>query len=134
MVILTEDGNQYEVRIKRVPQNTYFKEHIKVGDREKPDAIQCDRYIVGEQDQQYAIEITIKKGFQWDNFGKVAMGLFLPGCKYPVAVRCFHKSRAIDIGTIDVSVDLECINHASFSDFRGAPFSFKNLAIGLLYS
>jgi len=34
MVILREEGNEYEVRVKRVPQGTCFKEYVKIGDRE----------------------------------------------------------------------------------------------------
>ncbi|PMD43082.1 hypothetical protein L207DRAFT_631245 [Hyaloscypha variabilis F] len=32
MVILREEGNEYEVRVKRVPQGTCFKEYVKIGD------------------------------------------------------------------------------------------------------
>jgi hypothetical protein len=130
MAILAEDGNQYEVRIKRIPHNTYFEEHVKVGDREKPDAIKCDRYIVGEPGQQYAVQITIKKGFQWNQFEEVSMGLYLPGSLDPLAWTYLGKSIAGRIGNGDVTIDLDCINHESLRNFIGAPFSFKNLAIG----
>jgi hypothetical protein len=133
MAILSEDGNEYEVRIKRIPQDTYFKEHVKVGDREKPDAVECDRYIVGEQGQKYAVEITIKEGFHWDGYDQVGMGLFLPGDVNPIAWDCvrYSERKKLGIGKVDVNVDLDCINYESRSEFHGAPFSFQNLAIGL---
>jgi hypothetical protein len=134
MAILTEGGNKCEVRIKRIPQNTYFKEHVKVGGREKPDAIQCDRYIVGEQGQKYTVQITIKKGFRWDNFEHVAIAVFLTGRREPIALSGLHKSNAVNIGKADVTVELDCVNSSSLSDFHGAPFSFQSLTIGMFHS
>jgi hypothetical protein len=135
MAIFSEDGNQYEVRIKRIPQNTYFEEHVQVGDREKPGAIECDRYIVGELGQKYAVEITIKDSFRWGDYDRVAMSLNLPGDLESIAWNCvmYSERKQLGIGEVDVNIDLDCVNHEYRREFHGAPFSFRNLAIGLLY-
>jgi hypothetical protein len=57
MAILSQQINQVEVRIRRHPQNTYFDEYVKVGDREKTDATSCNRYIIPEPGQMYTIEL-----------------------------------------------------------------------------
>jgi hypothetical protein len=134
MAILSEHGNQYEVRIKRIPQNTYFKEHVKVGDRQKPDDFECDRYIVGEPGQKYAVEISIKEGFRWDDYDRVSMSLYLPGDRDPIACDfvTYSEGKKLGIGKVDVNIDLDCVNHESRREFHGAPFSFRNLAIGCL--
>ncbi|KAE9374197.1 hypothetical protein N431DRAFT_556570 [Stipitochalara longipes BDJ] len=79
MAILSEQGNEYEVRIVRRPQNTYFDEHVKIGDRERPDAVECDRNIVAEPEQRYGIEVTLKSGFRWGEFDEVWVGLIFAG-------------------------------------------------------
>ena len=83
MAILTEEGNEYEVRIKRVPQGTYFKEYVKIGDREQAESTRCERYIVAEPGQRYEIEVTIKKGFEWGEFEKV----------FYIALKSYRNSR-----------------------------------------
>jgi hypothetical protein len=87
MAILTgtQDGsNEVEVRIKRWPENTYFEEHIKIGDREKVNATSCDRYIVPEPGTQYYIEVVLKAGYNF-NCQEVQVELFFPGVKKEVS-------------------------------------------------
>ena len=68
MAILKCGNDEYEVRIKRYPEKTYFDEYVKTGDREKSSATSCDRYIVGEDGVRYTIEVTLKKGFTFGEF------------------------------------------------------------------
>ena len=83
MVILTQDDNQSEVRIKRQPEGSYFDEYVKVGDREKGNAQSYDRYIIPEPGVTYTIEITLKKGYQFYGCQGVMAVLVFPGQRLP---------------------------------------------------
>jgi hypothetical protein len=85
MAILSQQINEVEVRIRRHPQNTYFDEYVKVGDREKTDATLCNRYIIPEPGQMYTIEVTLKRGYNFGNAGHVSASLCLPGVENPIS-------------------------------------------------
>jgi hypothetical protein len=53
MAILKSGNDEYEVRIKRYPEKTYFDEYIKTVEREKKAATTCKRYIVGGDGVRY---------------------------------------------------------------------------------
>jgi hypothetical protein len=79
MAILTQDDNKIEVRIKRLSDGTYFDEYVKIGDREKPDAVNYERYIVPEPGTMYEIEVTLKKGYRLNGCNGVMAQLIFPG-------------------------------------------------------
>ena len=79
MAILKSGNDEYEVRIKRYPEKTYFDEYVKTGDREESSATSCDRYIVGEDGVRYTIEVTLKKGFSFGDYEVVRARLYIPG-------------------------------------------------------
>jgi hypothetical protein len=81
MAILKERGDQYEVRIKRYPEGTYFDEYVKNGERDKSSAKKCDRYIIGESGVKYTIEVTLRNGFNFGKYDRVHVQLFFPGRK-----------------------------------------------------
>lgn len=85
MAILSLGLNKVEVCIRRHPQNTYFDEYVKVGDREKTDATSCSRYIIPEPGQMYTIEVTLKRGYNFGNAGSVRASLCLPGVAKPIS-------------------------------------------------
>jgi hypothetical protein len=60
MAILKSGNDEYEVRIKRYLEKTYFDEYIKTGEREKKAATTCKRYIVGGDGVRYTTEVTLK--------------------------------------------------------------------------
>ena len=79
MAILNVPGGQIEVVVVKHPDGTIYEEHVKLGEREKPDAKECDRYIVGEPGAKFYIKVKPLKGF---NFGKckwVSVRLLVPG-------------------------------------------------------
>jgi hypothetical protein len=61
--VLNREPIEYEIRIKRYPEGTYFEEHVKTevidwyGDNER------ERYIIGESGTKFTVEVTLKKGF-----------------------------------------------------------------------
>jgi hypothetical protein len=79
MAILKSGNDEYEVRIKRYPEKTYFDEYVKTGHREKSSATSCDRYIIGEDGVRYTIEVTLKKGFDFEDFKIVRAKLYILG-------------------------------------------------------
>ncbi len=89
MAILTLLGNEYDVRIKRHP-NAYFDEYVKTGNRDKNNATQCDRYIVGEEGVTYKIEATLKKGFTFSICTGFRVKLMFPGQQEAVSYICIH--------------------------------------------
>src|SRR6266536_3715503 len=91
MAILTLLGNEYDVRIKRHP-NAYFDEYVKTGNRDKNNATQCDRYIVGEEGVTYKIEATLKKGFTFSICTGFRVKLMFPGQQEAVSYICIHRS------------------------------------------
>ena len=99
MAILKGSGNdEYEVRIKRYPEKTYFDEYIKTGDREKPGAASCDRYMVGEDGARYTIEVTLKKGFRFGEFDLVQAQLLVPGKVDSVCHKDIRRPAATNTG------------------------------------
>ncbi|KUJ20085.1 uncharacterized protein LY89DRAFT_731318 [Mollisia scopiformis] len=99
MVVLQEDGNEYEIRVKRIPQNTYFDERQKFGDPEEVDATTADRYIVAEPGQMYAVEVTVKAGLKWGTYSHVRVSLRLAGGQEFVADEALTTES--DISEID---------------------------------
>ncbi|TAQ89276.1 hypothetical protein B7494_g2409 [Chlorociboria aeruginascens] len=58
-------GSEVDVRIKRYPEGSYYDEYVKIGDLEKPNATEFERYIVAEPGTMFEVEITLKKGFNF---------------------------------------------------------------------
>jgi len=134
MAILMEEGNEYEVRVKRVPQGTYFKEYVKIGDREQVESTRCDRYIVAEPGQQYEIEINIRKGFHWGEYQRVRARLFLPGFEQRVASKSFNREEfGSEIKYEGASLTIDCINGFQYPQLVGAPFTFREMEIGMFH-
>lgn len=132
MVILSDEGNEYEVRIIRRPQSTYFDEHVKVGDRLSPEATECERYIVGEPGQTYAVEVTIKKGFQWGKFDAIGAHLMFDGVVASTSMMS-KGTMTENPGLNDNKMVLDHINSTKQgAENVGASFTFRNLEIGKL--
>lgn len=130
MAILSEGGNEYEVKIIRRPQDTYFTEHVKVGNLEKPDAESCERYIVAESGQRYAIEVTIKQGFRWGHFDEIDISMAFIERSYIACMILRRVDYGRQLKKEDVTVYLDCLNFQVARDLVGAPFCFRGLAIG----
>lgn len=129
MAILTEEGNEYEVRIVDAQTHAPFKEYIKLGDREKLGDVECERYIVAKPGAGFKIEITLKKGFCFAPFDQVEAQLLFPGqstwCSSVVIENKDSQSRsARDPHTVYI----DCVNHVIYGRKRvGAPFVFRAL-------
>ena len=113
MAILTNGDDKYEVKIKKFPENTYFDEHVKIGEREKPDARSCDRYIVVEDEVKYTIELTLHKGFNFGKYEIVRLKLWYPGEVEEVASISLRKPHgATSVVTEGYEGDLKICGHS----------------------
>jgi len=132
MAILTQDENEIEVRIKRHPEKTYFAEHVKVGDREKPGATSCERYIVPEPGATYSIEVTLKKGYAFGGCEAVNANLFVPGFCHRVSKATVRRPKNYQGGTKeDIVMNIEHTDmKISGQKLLGAELAFKELHLG----
>jgi len=135
MAILSEEGNEYEVRIQRNRDYTYFEEYVKVGDRERLGALSCERYIVGEPGTSYRIKVIVKKGFKWGNYEAVEAQFGFPGNDDPFASvtldRQPHSKNRLDE---DASIYIDCVNtKLNGAKIFGGTLSFRSLQIGTQY-
>jgi hypothetical protein len=133
MAILSQEFNQVEVRIRRHPQNTYFDEYVKVGDREKANATSCDRYIIPEPGQVYTIEVTLKKGYHFGNWSRVSAALFLPGVKKLISGGVFFPPSDKEFTEENMSVSMACTSRTLPVNGRvlsGSRFAFRTMEIG----
>jgi hypothetical protein len=107
MAVLTEESDQYEVRMKRFPEGTYFDEYVKTGERDKPTATECDRYIIGESGVKYTIEVTLRKGFNFGKFSQIRVMLFFPGSKSSISfIDIFKPSHDEPESSADIIAEL----------------------------
>jgi len=132
MAILSQEFNQVEVRVRRHPQNTYFDEYVKVGDREKTNAASCDRYIVPEPGQMYTIEVTLKKGYHFGNWSRVGAGLFLPGVNKPISLGMLRPPSDKDFAEEDITLSMAYARSLLVKDrvLSGSRFAFRTMKIG----
>ena len=132
MAILKIGGDEVEDRIKRYPDGTYFDEHVKVEEREKPWERECTRYIVGEDGVTYTIEFTLRKGFSFDGYNIVKASLHLGDSDKSICHHHFYKPIDCD-GIIkdDVTRELGYANvTVSGKKMLGTRFAFKSLHPG----
>ncbi|KAE8450143.1 hypothetical protein EG329_006924 [Mollisiaceae sp. DMI_Dod_QoI] len=128
MAVLTDKGNNYHVRVQRVPQGTYFKEYVKIGDPEGPNDKERDRYIVAEREQKYRIEVNLGKGFRWGEYNEVHCHLKFAG--YVVASKAlFRDKQGQELKEKEVTMYLECVMTGSNENIIGAPFTFRGLGV-----
>jgi hypothetical protein len=132
MAILKNGNNEYEVRIKRYPEKTYFDEYVKTGDREEPWAMSCDRYIVGEDGVRYTIEVTLKKRFSFGDYEVVRAKLYIPGHEDSISENDVHKPEDFENGIkSDMTIELQYADvTVEGSKVLGARFGFRNLLLG----
>ena len=135
MAILKCGNEEYEVRIKRYPEKTYFDEYIKTGEREKTAATTCKRYIVGEGGVKYTIEVTLKKGFMFGEFHSVQAQLKVPGKTSPVSHKNIRRPADYKDGIKEkITTELEYADVTVRGlKFLGARFAFRSLALGTLF-
>jgi hypothetical protein len=133
MAILSHDGNEVEVNIKRHPQQTYFDEYVKVGDREKRGAESCERYIVPEPGTMYTIEVTLKRGFRFGSCQCVEVSLWLPGQDRETSYTIFRPPPdSSEHAEEDMTRTIE---YADFLEIDGRPMkgarlAFRDISIG----
>jgi hypothetical protein len=135
MAILSKEINQVEVRIRRHPENTYFDEYVKVGDREKTDATACDRYIIPEVGQMYTIEVTLKRGYNFGNTNAVRASLHLPGGTRAISAKSIFPPKDYDDFTEeDLTIHLTYAKRVRVGgrSISGARFVFHKVSIGNL--
>lgn len=131
MVVLSEDGNEYEVRVRRAPQGTYFDERIKFGDPWETKDLTADRYIVAEPGQEYAVEVIVKKGMKWGPYKQISATMFFVNGEEAVAGYFLDRKDEEETTTEDHILTFACVNYAPLgTNLIGAPFTFQNLAIG----
>src|SRR5450432_3099073 len=76
MAILIHKGGEIEVWIKKYPLDgdEFFDEYVKTGERQPKDDPQS-RYINVEANAAYAIEIVLKKGFNFEDYSGICVSL-----------------------------------------------------------
>lgn len=80
--------------------------------------------------QTYAIEVTIKKGFHWDQFDEVEIELAFAASDNKIAGKYIHKR---DLDTrYDHVVTLDCVNFVELGGTVDVPFTFKKVTVGKL--
>jgi hypothetical protein len=131
MAILKLAKNEVEVRIRREPDGDYLEEFVTLHDREQPNAQTCERYIIAKPGITFAIEATLRKGY---NFGKCEMVTvlgFANGGKQEVAQGKILKDEESPVATEDLKTIV------SKTDLRvggkgliGAGFAYRTLDIG----
>ncbi|PVH79766.1 hypothetical protein DL98DRAFT_655165 [Cadophora sp. DSE1049] len=127
MAILSEDGNEYEVRVVRVPQDTRFKEFIKVGECDNHSTKACERYIIAEPGQTYAAEVVIRRGFHWDEYDQIEIELAFADAVQPISGRYISKGE-FDTPD-DYTIYLDCVNFEELGRTVDAPFTFRKVAV-----
>ena len=134
MAILKDGTDEYEVCIKRHPQKITFEEYVKIGDRPKPDAKSCTRYIVGEEGVTYTVEVTLRKGFIFGDYTRVDAKLCLPGQKDPISSIYIHPPPDTGLHsptTLDVSKTIEYADvELQGRKMLGTRFAFRSLVAG----
>ncbi|KAE9374198.1 hypothetical protein N431DRAFT_464480 [Stipitochalara longipes BDJ] len=131
MAILKDGSNEYEVRIKRYPDKTYFDEYIETEDREQPGANSCSRYIMGEDGVKYTIEITLKKGFKFGEFSQVQAQLVLSGKDDSVCHKDIYRPADYEDGIkTDITAELEYADATEEGcKLMGTRFAFESLSL-----
>lgn len=131
MAILKEHKDQYEVRVKKYSDNTYFDEHLRLDAREKPGATSCRRYIVPEKDENFVFEVTLHEGFDFEQYDQVRLELFLPGMKNPTSFIDISRPEDSRILSTSVSRELKSADLTMGGLTRkGAKFAWKDLEKG----
>lgn len=141
MAILTDEESEVEVRVIRHPDNTKFKEYVKIGgDREKNGFNVCERYVVSEPGCVYSISIKLKEGFMFGFANQVYVGLFVGGVLEAVAKHRFLRPDYLEDGTDGTREDMIAIlSHADNSPqniglkINGAQFQFQQLTAGMYF-
>ncbi|TGO09249.1 hypothetical protein BTUL_0174g00320 [Botrytis tulipae] len=131
MAILTEEGNEYEVKIIDCATNQPFKEYVKLGDRESHGDSKCERYIVARPGAKFKIEVTLMSGFCFEPFEQVQAHLCLGNSNDMCAAYIFNEDK-LEINGINKGYKrfIECVNMARYGeDIVGAPFIFSSLDV-----
>jgi len=81
MPIIEHQGNKIQVKIQRQPDKSYFDEYVKTGSREPPNTQTYERYIIGEHDTIYEIEIILKAGYKFRDYERVKASLCIGDSK-----------------------------------------------------
>jgi hypothetical protein len=133
-ILFDVEANEYEVRIKRYPEGTYFEEHVKTERRERDWDQDRERYIIGESGAKFTIEVTLRKGFYFVEYDVVQAQLFLPGRDDSVTRIHINKPSDLD-GKRRTTSDI--IDQLQYADVEiggkkvlGARFAFRDLVIG----
>ncbi|CCD56055.1 hypothetical protein BofuT4_P151870.1 [Botrytis cinerea T4] len=131
MAILKESGNEYEVQIVNAVTGQSFKEYVKLGDREKPEDREAERYITSYPGIMFKIQITLKTGFCFKPFDAVEANLYFKGqssyCSLAVLNDPYpdHKCTKKDL-----RMEIACVNMSNYGkNLIGAPLVFKELQI-----
>jgi len=135
VIFFDRKANQYEVRIKRYPEGTYFDEHVKTKHREWDCDDERERYIIGESGVKFTIEVTLRKGFYFGGYDYVQAQLFLPGRDESVSCIEIYKPSDLNWKGRTTSDIIEELEHADIEinglKVLGARFAFRDLVIGL---
>lgn len=116
MAILKESVNEYEAQIVNAVTGQSFKEYVKLGDREKPDDREAERYITAYPGIMFKIQITLKTGFCFKPFDAVEANLYFKGQSTYCGLAVLNDSEAF---TSDLIVGK--LPQCQTTTFQGTP-------------
>lgn len=133
MAIITATQGQYEVKIKRVEDGTYFDEYyVGGGEGEHAFDARRERYIVAEPGTRFSIEVTLKQDFDFGIYTSAVAQLKVPGRKNPVAqITLIPRSWQKELKD-DLVGEIKCADVTiGGQKMLGAELVFRGIGIGL---
>lgn len=133
MAILKHNGNEVEVRIRNVKDNTYYNEYVSIDSRPADNRVSCEHYIIPKADTTYAIDVNLKEGYIFGNCKKVYARLYFSNNLLQSATGSVTVPKGDEHCTktrLDINLEHsnEYVNPTTIRE-RGA-LSFKSLLIG----
>jgi hypothetical protein len=136
MEFLGKPGGQYAIRLVKPPFDAepreYFHEYEELtATRSSESAEKCERYIVPEN-TSYAIELTLKKGFDFGDYIGVYLVLQNHDGTASLGMKQILKNASENVLTADKIFLVDSVDCATVNGSRrdGALLSFCELAVG----
>lgn len=85
MAILKQGKDRYEVRVKSAVHDRYLVERLNPEALEDPGASYCRRHVGAKEGFPLLFEATLEEGFNFGEYDRVHVGIFLPGILHPLA-------------------------------------------------
>jgi hypothetical protein len=135
MAILTHNGNEVEVRIMKLADQSYYDEYVKIEGREDAASTTCQQYIVPEPGTTYAVEVNLKKGYVFGECDMIVVRLYMIKGKAEIQMSRARFQRPKDHkGNTEMDMRVILKKSRAFVDAKsyltGAELFFKRLEVG----